>query len=157
MDTMSTSRPDLTLFWCAPDGKEMAIGRGLVQLKVAEGVLIHVEPNVQAHVGLTVSLTLRTADPVRELSGNAGKRFVLIPVQEFAALVGVAEPGELPAYLCPVPSTPAWIAPDGSSIPTADVSLTVRASDGMRLVLRLLSGAEVDNKSICVLQVTSAS
>jgi len=154
---MPSSQSRITLLWSAPDGKETAIGLGVVEIRVAEGVSIHIEPNVDDDAQLTVDLDLHTVDTVRELSGPAGKRFVIIPVDESSALVGVAEPSELPACLCPVPSTPAWVAPNRGSMSATDGSLLVRDSTGVRLMFRLLPASEMDNMSMCVVQVTSAS
>jgi hypothetical protein len=144
----------LTVVWNALDGGETEIHSNILRIDVADGLWIRVAFGMQGPAQIVSELTL-CEEPGRKAGGDVRGRFVIIPLDEFSTLVGVAMASDSPADLVPIRSRPAWTMLDHEPLPDSPGMVTARAADGEGLMIDFAPGP--GGKDACVLHIYSLS
>ena len=147
---LSPAQP-LEVAWLTADGQQRLDCRGSVQVEVAAGLLLDLGFAPQDPEQLSVRLTLSGERSVCGLPGKTNARYVIIPLNDAALLLGVAEPSAEPAALMPVPSTPVLLRPGGIRLDTRGGVLSVRGSQNLGVDIDFVPF--VGDMNACVLRI----
>jgi hypothetical protein len=148
---MPPSQP--RVLWSAPDGRETAVAPDAVEIQVADGLWMEVVFGLDPPDHLSVKLTLQGKSTRRDGCGEDRSRFVVIPIDEASALVGVAEASASPATLCPTLAHPAWVASGSRLGSTREGFLEARGPEGGGLRMSFDRGPG-ESEDTCVLRIT---
>ena len=147
-------KPDQSRFlvtWAQPAGHTVSIPSGHVVIAVATGLQMKVAFRSTDQSPLSVDLALDGASLSRSGACDVRSRFVVIPLDGRALLIGVAEQSDEPTFLMPTAATATWAGTDGLPA-TQEGSVIARSSAGDELTIRFESPGPL--RDACVIRIS---